>query len=123
MAAVTAEILRKIMQRIVLAALAVALVLIGPAMFVFSRAAALDAAFARVRGGQSGAQVQKLLGRPDAEVALAPQGGGVLEYEYRVWPLRGVWAVELRRGRVVAARRRTGGWLKLRSASQRAPAG
>ncbi len=108
------------MQRIVLAALAVALVLIGPAMFVFSRAAALDAAFARLRGGQSGAQVRRLLGRPDAEVALAPS---LREYEYRVWPLSGLWAVEFRHGRAVAARRRTGGWLKLRGASQRAPAG
>lgn len=111
------------MQRIVLAALAVALVLIGPAMFVFSRAAALDAAFARLRGGQSGAQVRRLLGRPDAEVALAPQGESLREYEYRVWPLSGLWAVEFRHGRAVAARRRTGGWLKLRGASQRAPAG
>ncbi len=108
------------MQRIVLAALAVALVLIGPAMFVFSRAAALDAAFARLRGGQTQPQVQRRLGRPDERAAV---GEGTLEYEYRVWPLSGVWAVEFRHGRAVAARRRTGGWLNLRGASQRAPAG
>ena len=111
------------MQRIVLAALAVALVLIGPAMFVFSRAAALDAAFARLRGGQTQAQVRRLLGRPDARIALAAPGGGSLEYQYTLWPLSGAWAVEFRHGRLVAARERTGRWREPRSASQRAPAG
>lgn len=93
------------MRRALWVLLGIALVLVGPAMFLISRTDALDQAFARLRPGETRAQVIALLGAPQRQVRLGPPASG-LEYWYRVWPLPGVWEVDLRAGRVVGARER-----------------
>lgn len=109
------------MNRLMLIVLIAVLVLIGPAMFVFSRRRALDAALARIHPGESPAQVVKALGRPQRRLiepktlgGSAPATGAqhhappsaILEYRYSVWPLPGQWRVEFRNGKVVGTARR-----------------
>ncbi len=89
------------MSRALLVLLGIALVLVGPVMFLISRTYALDQAFARLRPGDTRAQVLALLGEPQRQVRLGPPGRGARQYRYRVWPLPGVWEVDLRAGRVV----------------------
>lgn len=99
----------------------VLLALIGPAMYVFSRSHALDVALARIRPGESTAQVVKALGQPQerlvAPVAVAgphPAAGAPVsapssarvEYRYTVWPLPGAWRVVFENGKVVGTARR-----------------
>ena len=94
------------MRRWLLVVLGIALVLVGPAMFLISRTFALDQAFARLQPGQTRAQVLSLLGAPQRQVRLGPPARPGVQYRYRVWPLPGVWEGDLRAGRVVGARER-----------------
>lgn len=79
-------------------ALALAVVVIGPAMYVFSRAHSLAAAFQRVQLGDTPEQVTAVLGKPGSEV---DNSGGRVEYRYRSWPIPTVWIVRFSGGRVV----------------------
>jgi hypothetical protein len=79
-------------------ATALAVVVIGPAMYVFSRAHSLTAAFQRIQPGDTPAQVTAVLGRPGSEV---DGNGGSVEYRYHSWPIPTVWIVRFRSGRVV----------------------
>ena len=109
------------MNRVPLIALIAFLVLIGPATFVFSRSHALDVALARIRPGETPAQVVKALGPPQQRrigpVAVtgsspasrtppkAPSAARV-EYRYTVWPLPGAWRVDFEHDKVVGTARR-----------------
>lgn len=85
----------------------VVLVLIGPAMFVLSRVYAFDSAFARIRPGETRAEVQAVLGRPARRIWRRVSRTRVeLDYRYTVWPLSGAWVVAFAGGRVVSARAR-----------------
>jgi hypothetical protein len=79
-------------------ALALVVVVMGPAMYVFSRAHTLTAALRRVQIGDTPAQVTAVLGKPGSEVDAR---GGSLEYRYTSWPLPAVWIVRFNGGKVV----------------------
>lgn len=85
--------------------MAVALVLIGPVMFIFSRRHALDSALARIKPGETATQVVAAMGRPQRQARMTSPRAD-LEYRYAVWPLPGAWVVDFRRGRVIATGRR-----------------
>jgi hypothetical protein len=80
---------------------AAAVVLIGPGMYVFSRARALDASLARISAGETPRQVIAALGEPQQKRQLAPPQQGNLEYRYTIWPMSKAWVVRFRDGRVV----------------------
>jgi hypothetical protein len=80
---------------------AAAVVLIGPGMYVFSRAHALDVALARISVGETPQQVISALGEPQQKRELSPPGRGNLEYRYTVWPISKPWVVRFRDGRVI----------------------
>ena len=80
---------------------AAAVVLIGPGMYVFSRARALDATLARVSAGEAPQQLITALGEPQQKRQLSPPQQGDLEYRYTIWPMSKVWVVRFRDGRVV----------------------
>jgi hypothetical protein len=80
---------------------AIAIVLIGPGMYVFSRAHALDVALARISTGETPQQVISALGEPQQKRPLAPPQQGNLEYRYTIWPMSKAWVVRFRDGRVV----------------------
>ncbi len=79
-------------------ALLLALILIGPAMYVFSRAHTLTMAFARINVGDTTAQVASVLGKPQTE---SDGAAGQVEYRYSAWPLPNVWIVRFGDGKVV----------------------
>ena len=79
--------------------LALVVVVIGPVMYVVSRAHTLTTAIQRVQVGDTPDQVTALLGKPGSEVS---EGGGTLEYRYTSWPLPGAWTVRFNGGKVVA---------------------
>ena len=78
--------------------LALVVVVIGPLMYVFSRAHSLTAAFRHVQIGDTPEQVIAVLGRPGSEVGGAT---GHLEYRYTSWPIPTVWIVRFNGGKVV----------------------
>jgi hypothetical protein len=90
------------MNRAFSIALAAAIVLIGPGMYVFSRAHALDVTLARISTGETAQQVISSLGEPQQKRQVAPPQQGTLEYRYTIWPLSKAWVVRFRNGRVVA---------------------
>lgn len=79
--------------------LALVVVVIGPVMYVVSRAHTLTTAIQRVQIGDTPDQVAAVLGKPGSEVS---GGGGSLEYRYTSWPLPTVWTVRFSGGKVVA---------------------
>ena len=79
-------------------ALVLVLLIIGPAMYVFSRAHSLTMAFARVNVGDTQDRVAGVLGKPQGRSESA---AGRLEYRYSSWPLPTVWIVRFGDGRVV----------------------
>jgi hypothetical protein len=80
-------------------ALALVVVVVGPAMYVVSRAHTLTTALQRVQIGDTPEQVTAVLGKPESKVS---GGNGSLEYRYTSWPLPAVWAVRFSDGKVVA---------------------
>jgi len=80
---------------------AAAVVLIGPGMYVLSRAHALDVTLARISPGETPQQVITALGEPQQKRQLAPPQQPSLEYRYTIWPMSRVWVVRFRDGRVV----------------------
>ncbi len=79
-------------------ALALAVVVMGPAMYVFARAHSLNNAFRHVRIGDTAQQVTAVLGKPGSAVSGS---GGSVEYRYTSWPIPTVWIVRLNGGKVV----------------------
>ena len=79
--------------------LALVVVVIGPMMYVVSRAHTLTTAIQRVQIGDTPEQVAAVLGKPGSEVR---GGSGSLEYRYTSWPLPAVWTVRFSGGKVVA---------------------
>jgi len=78
--------------------LALVVVVIGPGMYVFSRAHSLSNAFRHVQIGDTAEQVITVLGKPGREVN---GGGGSLEYRYTSWPIPTVWVIRFNSGKVV----------------------
>jgi hypothetical protein len=80
---------------------AVALLLIGPSMYVVSRAHSLELAFSRVRNGDSVTTLAATMGAPQAQGPGDPHLSAEIEYRYWVWPLPRTWVVGLKDGKVV----------------------
>jgi hypothetical protein len=78
-------------------AILVALVIIGPAMYVFSRAHSLTLAFARIKVGDTADQVLHVMGKPDEGMAPEPA-----EYRYAAWPLPQEWVIHFSGGKVAS---------------------
>ena len=74
------------------------LLIIGPAMYVFSRAHSLTLAFARINVGDTTDRVAAVLGKPQGE---SDASAGHVEYRYSAWPLPIVWIVRFGDGKVV----------------------
>jgi hypothetical protein len=79
-------------------ALALVVVVIGPAMYVFSRAHSLNNAFRHVQVGDTVEEVAATLGKPGSQVR---GNGGSVEYRYTSWPIPTVWIVRFNGGKVV----------------------
>jgi len=79
--------------------LVVAFLLLGPAMFVVSRAHALNLAYTRVRIGDSAAAVLATMGRPQRQSGSEAPGAAA-QYIYSAWPWPHEWVVNLRDGKV-----------------------
>ena len=75
-------------------ALIIALVVIGPLMFLFSRGLSLARGFERVQVGDSVAAVKAAMGPPREE---APDA-----YRYSSWPMPTVYVVSLQNDKVTA---------------------
>ena len=89
------------MRRALLILLGLALVLVGPVMFMLSRTYELDQACAQLRPGETPAEVVRQLGAPDSQMRRGRGPAAVLEYRYRVWPLPARWVIDFRAGRLV----------------------
>ncbi len=76
-------------------------VLIGPILYVFARAQALDARFERIHVGDTAMAVKKTMGAPLREERANLYLHAQIEYRYSVWPLPTVWVVGLTADKVV----------------------
>ena len=76
-------------------------VLLGPTLYVFSRAQALNARFARISIGDPVETVRGVMGPPRSEERVHLYLKAQIEYRYWVWPVPTVWVVGLTDGRVV----------------------
>ncbi len=85
-------------QPLKLIALALVVVVIGPTMYVFSRAHSLTNALRHIQVGDTAEHVTAVLGKPGSEVSGS---GGSVEYRYTSWPIPTVWIVRLNGGKVV----------------------
>ncbi|HVO46710.1 MAG TPA: hypothetical protein VMT29_10280 [Steroidobacteraceae bacterium] len=81
-------------------ALVAAFLLLGPAMFVVSRARALGLAYTHVHLGDSAASVVATMGRPQQQAGEGAPGGA-MQYVYSAWPWPHQWIVNLRDGKVI----------------------
>lgn len=79
----------------------VALLAIGPLMYVFGRGNSLNAALERISIGDSSETVVTKMGRPQEETRTGLYLKGDAEYRYRTWPLPGLWVVSFKDGKVL----------------------
>ena len=82
-------------------ALILAILLIGPVMFVSSRFLSLGQRFEKVSIGDDAAKVKATLGRPSEEATTGLYLHGDTEYRYSVMPVPGVWVVAFKDGKVI----------------------
>src|SRR4051794_17780717 len=78
--------------------LILAIIVIGPVMFLFSRGLSLARGFERVQIGDSIDAVKAALGPPGAETHTGPQ----TDYRYSSWPVPTVYVVSLQDDKVTA---------------------
>jgi hypothetical protein len=83
-------------------ALIVALLLIGPAMFVTSRYLSLGQRFEKVNVGDDLATVKATMGTPTEDATTGLYFHGDREYRYSVTPIPTLWVVSFKDGKVVA---------------------
>ena len=79
----------------------IVLLLLGPAMYMVSRAHSLGLAFARIQPGDSAATVINSMGKPQDETSGTAVAGSRTEYRYIAWPFPRAWIISLRDGKVV----------------------
>ena len=77
-------------------------VIIGPVLYVFARARALEAGFERIGVGDTAVQVRKAMGAPVREEKANLYLPAAIEYRYWVWPVPTLWVVGLTDDKVVA---------------------
>jgi hypothetical protein len=89
-------------------ALILAILLIGPLMFITSRFLSLGQRFDKVNIGDDVATVKTTLGVPTEAVTSGLYLHGDTEYRYSITPLPGVWVVSFKNGKVVEKQRLSG---------------
>jgi hypothetical protein len=89
-------------------ALILAILLIGPAMFVTSRYLSLGQRFEKVNIGDDVATVKATMGPPTAEATSDLYLHGNTEYRYSITPVPSVWVISFKDGKVVAKERVSG---------------
>jgi hypothetical protein len=77
-------------------ALIVAIVVIGPVMFLFSRGLSLARGFDKVQVGDSADALKAAMGAPAEEA----HSGAQTQYRYSSWPITTVYVVTLENGKV-----------------------
>ena len=84
------------------AAVVVALILIGPIMFVGSKELSLKRAFSKVTVGDTSAVVTATMGTPGSETRAGLPSNVEIEYRYSAWPLPTAWVIDFQNDKVVA---------------------
>lgn len=79
----------------------VALLAIGPVMYVFGRGNSLNAGLDKISVGDSTQTVLSKMGHPQEETRTGLYLKGDTEYHYNAWPLPGVWVVSFKSGKVL----------------------
>lgn len=79
----------------------VALLLIGPVMFIVSRELSVAKRFDQVKVGDPVATVKTTMGTPQEDARTGLYLHGDSEYRYSVWPFPGVWVVSFKDGKVI----------------------
>ena len=82
-------------------ALIIAILLIGPAMFITSRYLSLGQRFEKVTLGDDLVKVKATMGTPTEEATTSLYLHGDREYRYSVTPVPGLWIVSFKDGKVV----------------------
>jgi hypothetical protein len=82
-------------------ALIVAILVIGPVMFITSRYLSLGQRFEKVTVGDDMAKVKATMGTPTDEATTNLYLHGEREYRYSVTPIPDVWVVSFKDGKVV----------------------
>jgi len=89
-------------------ALIIAILLIGPLMFVSSRFLSLGQRFEKVKVGDDVATVKATMGTPTEEATTGLYLHGDAEYRYSITAVPGVWVVSFKNGKVVEKERVSG---------------
>lgn len=78
-----------------------AILAIGPLMYIAGRGNSLSGGLAKVNVGDSPQAVVAAMGHPQEEVHASLYLHGDTEYHYSTWPLPGVWVVSFKDGKVL----------------------
>jgi hypothetical protein len=81
-----------------------ALLVIGPVMYVFGRGNSLSAALDKINVGDSPDIVLSKMGHPQEEARTGLHLHGDSEYRYTSWPLPELWVVSFKDGKVLEKR-------------------
>ena len=81
--------------------LIVAILLIGPAMFIVSRGLSLARGFDQVKIGDTDAAVKHAMGAPPEEAQGRVHLQSATEYRYSIWLIPKVWIIRMKDGKVV----------------------
>ncbi len=78
-----------------------AILAIGPVMYIAGRGNSLGGAFSKINVGDSTQTVVSTIGPPQEQARANLYLHGDLEYHYFVWPLPRLWVVSFKDGKVV----------------------
>ena len=78
-----------------------AVLAIGPVMYIAGRGNSLSGALGKVKVGDSPQAVIAAMGHPQEEARTSLYLHGDTEYRYSTWPLPGVWVVSFKDGKVL----------------------
>ena len=78
-----------------------AVLAIGPVMYIAGRGNSLSGALGKVKVGDSPKAVIAAMGHPQEEARTSLYLHGDTEYRYSTWPLPGVWVVSFKDGKVL----------------------
>jgi hypothetical protein len=79
----------------------IAVLAIGPVMYIAGRGNSLSGALEKVQVGDSPQAVIATMGHPQEEARASLYLRGDTEYRYSTWPLPGVWVVSFKDGKVL----------------------
>lgn len=79
----------------------IAVLAIGPVMYILGRGNSLSGGLAKVNVGDAPAAVVAAMGHPQEEVHTGLYLRGDTEYRYSTWVLPGLWVVSFQDGKVL----------------------